>query len=61
MLLLLSHCLVVQLRKEVSQRIQNKGGSQEVLIVIPPAVGMGILSIVVCDGEGKGIVSKEDK
>ncbi len=37
-----------------------EGGGQEVLVVVPPAMGMGILSILVRDGEGAGIVSKED-
>ncbi len=37
-----------------------KGGGRKVLVVVPPAVGMGILSIVVHDGEGTGTVSKED-
>jgi hypothetical protein len=35
-------------------------GGQEVLVVVPPTVGMGILSIVDHDGEGTGIVLKED-
>jgi hypothetical protein len=58
MLLLLSHCHVVLSRKEVPQRY--KGGGQEVLSVVPPAVGMGILSINVWNGEGAGIIWKED-
>ena len=37
-----------------------EGGGREVLVVVPPAMGMGILSIVVRDGEGAGIISKED-
>ena len=37
-----------------------EGGGREVLVVVPPEVGMGILSIVVRNGEGTGIISKED-
>ena len=37
-----------------------KVGNWEVLVVVSPAVGMGILSIVVHNGVGAGIVSKED-
>ena len=54
------HLIVSSCRQGKKFREGYKGGGQEVLVVVPPAVGMGVLSIVVRDGEGAGIVSKED-
>ena len=54
------HLIVSSCRQGKKFREGYKGGGQEVLVVVPPAVGMGVLLIVVRDGEGAGIVSKED-
>ena len=52
--------IVLLCRQGKKFREGYKGGGQEVPVVVPPAMGMGILSIVVRNGEGAGIVSKED-
>ena len=54
------HLIVLLCLQGKEFRKGYKGGGQEVLVMVPPSVGMAILSIIVRGREGAGIISKED-